>query len=269
MSGRLGRLLCVTTAIAGSIGCFHANGQTAQATSATASDGLEEVVVTARRREEMLQTTPVSVSAISGATLDRLDIHGVEKIGNYIPNVATTATPGFIAGSAADIRGIGDHEVLITEDPPIGQYLDGVYVAGITTTNFDLVDVQRIEVLRGPQGTLFGRNTTGGAINIVTKTPSDDFGVQEKFTYGNYNQLVSRTELNTGQLGSSGLKAIIAFQHRQMDGYVNNVTRPPNKDPGAINSNALWFKLHGEWGALTADYSLDYNRLTGQTQAQQ
>jgi iron complex outermembrane receptor protein len=264
MSGRLVTVLCATTAMIGWAGTYPAVAQTNQAV-ASAGDGLEEVIVTARRREEVLQTTPVSVSAISGATLDRLDIHGVDKIGQYIPNVASVATPGFIGGSATDIRGIGDHEVLITEDPPVGQYLDGVYVAGVTSTNFDLVDVQRVEVLRGPQGTLFGRNTTGGAINIVTKTPSDDFGIEEKFTYGSYDELATRTEINTGEIGESGVKAIVAYQHRQRDGYVDNINTPDNHDPGALGSDAVWVKLHGDWGALTADYSFDFDRLYGQS----
>jgi iron complex outermembrane receptor protein len=263
MSGRLGRLLWATTAVAGSIGLFPAVAQTNQAT-ASAGDGLEEVIVTARRREEVLQTTPVSVSALNGALLDRLDIQGVDKIGQFIPNVVTVATPGFIGGAAADIRGIGDHEILITEDPPVGQYLDGVYVAGVTTTNFDLVDVQRIEVLRGPQGTLFGRNTTGGAINIVTKAPSDDFGVEEKFSYGSYDAVISRTEMNTGLVGSSYFKAILAYQHRQEDGYVDNVNTSGNHDPGALGADSAWVKLHDDWGALSADYSFDFDRRYGQ-----
>jgi len=264
MSGRLGTLLCVTTAIFGSIGILPVAAQTNQDT-ASSGDGLEEVVVTARRREEVLQTIPVSVSALSGATLDRLDIQGVDKIGLYMPNVASTATVGFIGGSATDIRGIGDHEILITEDPPVGQYLDGVYVAGVTTTNFDLVDVQRIEVLRGPQGTLFGRNTTGGAINIVTKTPSDDFGIEEKVTYGSFDNLTTRTEINTGDIGSSGLKAILAYQHRQGDGYVDNVNTSGEHDPGALGSDSVWFKLHGGWDAFSADYSFDFDRRYGQS----
>lgn len=263
MSGRLVTLLCTTTAMIGWVGLHPAMAQTRQ-DSATSGDGLEEIVVTARRREEKLQTTPVSVSALSGTTLDRLDIHGIDKIGLYIPNVATNATPGFIGGSATDIRGIGDHEVLITEDPPVGQYLDGVFIAGVTPTNFDLVDVQRIEVLRGPQGTLFGRNTTGGAINIVTKTPADDFGIEEKLTYGSYNDLAVRTEVNSGEIGSSGVKAIIAYQHRQRDGYVDNINTPDDHDPGALGSEAVWVKLHGDWDGVTADYSFDFDRLHGQ-----
>ncbi|MDB5396921.1 MAG: ligand-gated channel protein [Rhodospirillales bacterium] len=264
MSGHLSKVLCATTAIIALIDISPAKAQSNQ-TAVSAGEGLEEVIVTARRREEVLQTTPVSVSAISGATLDRLDIHGVDKIGQFIPNVASVATPGFIGGSATDIRGIGDHEILITEDPPVGQYLDGVYIAGVTSTNFDLVDVQRVEVLRGPQGTLFGRNTTGGAINIVTKTPSDDFGIEEKFIYGSYDELAARTEINTGAIGDTGLKAILAYQHRQRDGYVDNINTSSDHDPGALRSDSAWFKLHGDWGAFSADYSFDFDRLTGQS----
>jgi iron complex outermembrane receptor protein len=233
------------------------------------SGGLEEVIVTARRREEVLQTTPVSVSALSGTTMDRLNVRTVEQIAQFMPNVTSAPAVGFIAGSTTSIRGIGEHEVLITGDSPVAQYLDGVYIAGLATTNFDLVDVQRIEVLRGPQGTLFGRNTTGGAINIVTKTPSDDFGLQEKFSYGSFDEIVSRSEVNTGEIGDTGLKAILAYQHRQRDGYVNNVNTPSDRDPGALDSDAVWLKVHGGWDALTADYSFDYDKITGQTQAQQ
>ncbi len=153
----------------------------------------------------------------------------------------------------------------MTEDPPIGQYLDGVYVAGVTSTNFDLVDVQRVEVLRGPQGTLFGRNTTGGAINIVTKTPDDVFGLSEKFTYGSYDEIATRTTMNTGQIGSSGLKAIVAYQHRQRDGYVDNINTPDDHDPGALRTDAVWAKLHGDWGPFAADYSFDYDSIRGQS----
>jgi iron complex outermembrane receptor protein len=186
-------------------------------------------------------------------------------VAQYIPNIASVPTVGFIAGSTTFIRGIGEHEILITEDSPVAQYLDGVYIAGQTSTNFDLVDVQRIEVLRGPQGTLFGRNTTGGAINIVTKKPNDEFGLEEKFSYGSYNDIATRTELNTGEIGSTGLKAIIAYRHQQRDGYVNNLNEPPEHDPGALNSDAVWVKLHGNWDQLTAYYSFDFNRITGQT----
>jgi iron complex outermembrane recepter protein len=265
MSGSLRVALFSTTAIIGFSLDVPAIAQPAQDTTAATPAGLEEVVVTARRREEVLQTTPVSVSALSGSTLDRLDIRGIDQVAKFIPNIVSVPTVGFIGGATTSIRGIGEHDILITEDSPIGQYVDGVYIAGPTSTNFDLVAVQRIEVLRGPQGTLFGRNTTGGAINIVTKKPSDEFGFEEKFSYGSYNDTTARTELNTGEIGSTGLKAIIAYQHRQRDGYVNNVNQPGDKDPGALNSDAVWVKLHGDWDALSADYSFDYDRIGGVT----
>jgi iron complex outermembrane recepter protein len=241
----------------------------AQTASGSAADstGLEEVIVTARRREEVLQTTPLSVTALSGAQLEAHDVRGIDQISQFIPNVASVPTAGYVSGATTFIRGIGEHEILVTQDSPVGQYLDGVYIAGQTSTNFDLVDVQRVEVLRGPQGTLFGRNTTGGAINIVTKKPSDDFGIEEKFGYGSYNDINTRTEINTGAIGTTGITGIVAYQHRQMDGYVNNVNTPPDQDPGAMRSDAVWVKLHGDWDELRADYSFDFDKLHGQTPA--
>ena len=264
MSPSLGRLLCITTAIVGTLGYCPAIAQTGPAPSAGSSEGLEEIVVTARRREEVLQTTPVSVSAVTGATMDRLSLRSIDQVANFIPNIPSIPTVGFIGGATTFIRGIGEHDILITEDSPIGQYVDGVYIAGPTSTRFDLVDVERVEVLRGPQGTLFGRNTTGGAINIVTRKPAHDFGIEEKFTYGSYDEIVSRTEVNTGEIGSSGLSGIVAYQHRQRDGYVNNVNQPSDHDPGALDTDALWLKLHGDWDAVAADYSFDYEKIRGQ-----
>jgi len=280
MSGRLGKAHYAAIAVAGlkpttrtvlALGVAvsaileFAPALRAQTTSDAA--GLQEVVVTARRREEVLQATPLSVSALPGAELERLNVRGIDQVGQYVPNIASVPTAGYVSGATTFIRGIGEHEILITQDSPVGQYLDGVYIAGQTSTNFDLVDVQRIEVLRGPQGTLFGRNTTGGAISIVTKKPREDFGIEEKFGYGSFNSLYTRTEINTGAIGSSGLSAIVAYQHRQADGYVDNINTPPDHDPGALRTDAVWLKIHGEWDSLTADYSFDFDKIHGQTQA--
>jgi iron complex outermembrane receptor protein len=264
MSGRFKAVLAAGISVAGLLSSPETRAQ-----AAGTAGGLEEIVVTARRQEEALQSTPVAVSALTGASLDRLNVRAVDQIGAYVPNLAMAPTVGFVGGSTSSIRGIGEHEVLATADSGVGQYLDGVYISGLTATNFDLVDVERIEVLRGPQGTLFGRNTTGGAISIVTRQPSDDFGLQEKLGYASFNEFSSRTEVNSGLIGSTGLKAIAAFQHRRRDGVVDNINQPDRRDPGALRSDAVWLKLHGEWDALKADYSFDYNSLGGQTYAGQ
>jgi iron complex outermembrane recepter protein len=165
--------------IVGSLSAGSAAAQ--QATVQPVQPGqLEEIVVTARKQEERLQTTPISVSAFSSAMLEKQNIMTVERISNFAPNVEITQAAG--TGSAAEvyIRGIGQADYELYIDPPVSMYIDGVLIARPVGVLTDLVDLERIEVLRGPQGTLFGRNTTGGAINVFTKAPDNDFGIEQK-----------------------------------------------------------------------------------------
>jgi iron complex outermembrane recepter protein len=225
---------------------------------------LQEVVVTARRQSENLQTTPISVTAVSAQSLDKLNITSIDKISQLVPNLSIVQGSGGIGGNTAFIRGIGGEEPLLTVDSGVGQYLDGVYLGRIAANNLDLVDVQRVEVLRGPQGTLFGRNTTGGAVNVVTRQPSDTFGVEEKVQYGSYNDWFSRTRIDTGEIGSTGLTASLAYLHHGRDGYVNNPNVNSSRDPGALDTNALFAKVHGAWGKLTMDLTGDFDHDRGQ-----
>ncbi len=228
------------------------------------SGALEDIVVTARRQAERLQEMPLSVSAVSGATIERLNIQSVEKIAQLTPNVSLTEGSGTITGISAFIRGIGNQDPLLSLDSPIGIYIDGVYQGRVGGAgSFDLIDLERVEVLRGPQGTLFGRNTTGGAISFTTRTPRDDFTIQEKAGYGNFNEWYSRTTLDTGEIGQSGIKASVAYLHRQRDGIIDNINAPNKRDPGVLNSDAVWAKVVGNWGALSAAYTYDYNNRKG------
>ncbi|NML08413.1 TonB-dependent receptor [Sphingomonas sp. G-3-2-10] len=224
---------------------------------------LEEIVVTARRREEGLQKTPISVSAISEEGLEQSNIQQIDKVSQLVPNVALTATPSFLGGNTAFIRGIGAQDPSLALDTPVATYIDGVLIARNLSSNLDLVNVERIEVLRGPQGTLFGRNTTGGAISITTKKPSRDFGFEQKFGIASFGEWSSRTLLETGELGGSGIAASVAYIHRERNGYVDNPFAPGSMDPGAINSEAVMAKIRGEWGSVRATYSYDYNHMVG------
>lgn len=152
-----------------------ANSGQAQEQRTTGADQiLEEVVITARRREETLQSTPMAVSAYTGDSLEYRGIESLDEISRFAPNLTLENNPSFGGASnsaAIYLRGIGQKEFLPTTEPGVGLYVDGVYIARSVGAILDIVDVERLEVLRGPQGTLFGRNTIGGAISVVTVKP--------------------------------------------------------------------------------------------------
>ena len=257
--------LCAGASVAAlSVGAIPARAQT-QAQGQAATGQLEEIVVTARKTEEKLQTAPISVTAFSAATLEKQNIQTVERISNFAPNVEISQAAG--TGSAAEvyIRGIGQADYELYIDPPVSMYVDGVLMARPVTTLLDLVDLERIEVLRGPQGTLFGRNTTGGAINVFTKGPDNEFGVQQKLGYGSDDEFTSRTIVNTGELWDTGLKAKFAFSHHQRDGWIRNLNTTPDHDPGKLDTNGIWFDLHGDFGEhFSFDYRADYTEIYSQ-----
>ena len=244
-------------------GAAEAQQQVAQDTGR-----LEEIVVTARRQAEAAQSTPVSLSAFNENMLDNFNIKTVEKLGAYVPNITVSPTTSYLGAAPPFIRGIGSQEPQMAVDSPTGIYLDGVSMARGTAVNTDLLDVERIEVLRGPQGTLFGRNTTGGAVSLITKTPPREFGIEEKAGYGSFNQWYSRTSVNTGEI-LPGVTANLSYLHKATDGWVDNPNQPDSHDPGARRADAVWFKVHGNWDKFTADYSFDFDHTHGQTAAPQ
>ncbi|WP_176594482.1 TonB-dependent receptor [Sphingobium sp. EM0848] len=224
---------------------------------------LEDIVVTARRTAEALQDTPVSISAFSQNFLERQNVQQVDKIAQFTPNLVISRQPSSLSAASILIRGIGQTEPSAVAEPGVGMYLDGVYIARTGGAILDLVDLERIEVLRGPQGTLFGRNTIGGAVQLVSRTPTDDFGIQEKLGYGSFNSWYTKTTLNTGHLLGSPFKATISYQHREKDGWVDN--KLTSHDPYGLKSDAVWARLHGDLSdSLKLDYSFDWNKQKGQ-----
>jgi iron complex outermembrane receptor protein len=159
-------------------GAAAANGaDVAPAAKTGAEEVLEEVVVTARRREEGLQEAPIAISAYTGESLEYRGVARLDEIAKFVPSLTLENNPSFggAANSAAIyLRGVGQKEFLPTTEPGVGLYVDGVYIARSVGAVLDLIDVERLEVLRGPQGTLFGRNTIGGAISITTVKPEPD-----------------------------------------------------------------------------------------------
>ena len=154
-------------------------------------DGLlEEVIVTATKREESIYEVPIAITAFTQAGIERQGITDLTDIGKFVPNLNVT---GFSAGHTSSvnpfIRGIGLQDHLITTDPGVGVYVDGVYLGRQVGQNWSLANIERVEVLRGPQGTLYGRNSIGGAINIITRQPGDESGGRMKVYGGTRGRL--------------------------------------------------------------------------------
>jgi iron complex outermembrane receptor protein len=190
----------------------------ARAETATAG-GLEEVTVTARRFAESLQETPVAVSAFSDDALEARAITNLEEIGRYVPNMQFS--PNGIAGGSSGqpfIRGVGQFDFMITTDPGVAIYLDGVYLARSLGNLLDLVDVERVEVLRGPQGTLYGKNTIGGAINVVTRRPGDETELFGEVRVGDFDRFDARASVSL-PLVADRLAVRLAASTKNADGY--------------------------------------------------
>jgi iron complex outermembrane recepter protein len=151
---------------------------------------LEEVVVTAQFREEKLQDTPISITAFSGAMLEARSQTNITEITNAAPNVTLTPTgSGFGNSASASIRGVGQYDFNFGLEPGVGMYIDDVYYGVLFGSVFDLTDLDRVEVLRGPQGTLAGKNSIGGSIKLFSKKPTGDGGGYVEVGAGNFNQL--------------------------------------------------------------------------------
>ncbi|MFC7048683.1 TonB-dependent receptor [Emcibacter nanhaiensis] len=165
----------------------------AQAAEETADRAmvLEEITVTARKRSETLQDTPVSVTAFTGNNMEARGFTDVSQISDFTPNVQFDSTAPLSGGSNAAtifIRGVGQTDFNHNVDPGVGVYIDGVYLARSVGSVLGLLDVERIEVLRGPQGTLFGKNTIGGAVNVTTRKPGGEFEGKLNATYGRFDR---------------------------------------------------------------------------------
>lgn len=222
--------------------------------------GLQEIVVTAQKRVESLQQAPLAISAISADTIEQRGITDVSSLTSVAPNLVVGQTGAASANIAIFIRGIGESDTVLTADSPVGLYVDGVVLGRTSGAIFDLVDLERIEVLRGPQGTLYGRNTTGGAVNLISKKPSDGFGLEQTISAGNLNYLMSKTSLDTGEIGDSGLKLRFTYLHKQRDGYIDNLLRRGNQDPGAYDVDAFRVAVrYDKDGPFRLDYAFDYN----------
>jgi len=174
--------------IAAGVAAAGLAGMAAQAAETAAGPELQQITVTAQRIEENLQTTPVSMTALTGDFIDKFDLNRVTSLDMVTPNlIFNSGTGGSSSQVSAFIRGVGQFDFLLSTDPAVGLYVDGVYLARTFGTNLELNDIQRVEVLRGPQGTLFGKNNIGGAINITTLTPTGSGRADFRASVGNFD----------------------------------------------------------------------------------
>ena len=190
---------------------------------------IEEILVTAQKRSESLQEVPIAISVFSSDSIDQTGVQELRDLTEYIPNV--TITQGTDFGAQINIRGVGANSRNIGFDSRVGVYLDGVYLGQGPALNQDLVDLEQIEVLRGPQGTLFGKNTVAGAINMISVKPTQEFEGNVTANVFNFDGLELKGMINI-PMGDI-VSARISYSHRERDGFVKNVYEPDHV-PGTI-----------------------------------
>jgi len=222
-----------------------APSETPQETKAT---NLGVVTVTARKREETLQSVPVAVTAFTADALDKLNVEDLSDLDAQVPNLTIYAARGSSSTVTAYIRGVGQSDPLWGVDPGVGIYMDDVYIARPQGALLDVFDVERVEVLRGPQGTLYGKNTIGGAIKYISRRLPREFDGNASITVGNYNQLDVKAAVG-GPLGGadSGLRGRLAVASLNRDGFGQNVVTDQEVSDKEI------LALRGQLGAYAGD----------------
>lgn len=242
----------------------------ASAEGTNESFGLEEVVVTARKMTESLQDTPVAVTAYSGDMLESKGMVDLTNVADTTPNVNIRAEGGISGGNAAArvfIRGVGQNDFIISGDPGVGVYIDGVYYARTVGSAMDLVDLEQVEILRGPQGTLFGRNTIGGAINLNSKAPEfDSFNGKVSASLGEVGFRSLSGSINIPFTDNLASRASIL--RRQRDGYVDALQydglKLGDEDLLSVRIRTLWQVSDNLDVDLNLDYSEDNTNGSGE-----
>ena len=225
------------------------------------SDGIGLIVVTAQKRAENVQDVPIAITALGSQFLETRGIDSIDDLGTIAPNVKFERAPASKTISQIAIRGSVTINPAITWEPAVGLYLDGVYIAKAQGSIFDIADLERVEILRGPQGTLYGRNALAGAVNLVTKKPSGEAGGMAEITYGSFNEVRLRGVVDLPQMGAFSAK--VSGQYRTRDGLID-LTAPDGRGRNrtdSIDSGSFMVQLRAELSdSITADYTYDYSK---------
>ncbi len=252
------KYLCCVAGILGAMSGVSgvARGQDAGPAEAARSTELQEVVVTAQRRSERLQDVPLTVNAVSADQLQTAGISNVQDLKVLVPGLSVGNAVGF---AVTHLRGVGSTAIAPGVENPIAIYVDGVYTASTMSSFLDFIDVDNVEVLKGPQGTLFGRNATGGLIQVTTKEPTQDLTIDANATYGNYNAGKGSVYISDGI--TDNLAADFAIQGgAQADGYGKNLLtgNDVNKNDVSLQARSKWVWTPDTDTKVTAEF--DYNK---------
>ena len=219
---------------------------------------LEEIVVTAERRAESLQAVPIAITAFTHDQLVELQIYEAQDLLRRLPNLTGANNVGQSSNVGYFMRGVGNDESILGFDPPVGTYVDDVIMPRQINNNISFLDMERVEVLRGPQGQLHGRNTTGGAVKIFTRKPAEDFYVNLSARFGNYDEIFLFGTVN-GALGDTVYGKLTGFWEDD-EGFQDNVVtgqKAANKDRWGARGQ-LRFEPSEK---LMIDVALDYGEL--------
>lgn len=231
----------------------------ATSTATAQTNVLEEITVTAQKREQSLQDTAVSVTAFSGDALRSLNLTNSVDVASQTPNFSIGTPVGEGNNPSIVLRGVGLNDFNDNNESNIAVYIDEVYRSAMAGLTFQLFDLERVEVLRGPQGTLYGRNATGGLVHYVTKKPTEDFELYGDLTFGSHSQIKFEGAVGGG---SESIMARLSVATNQADGYVENrVGEDPNEaDNNAIRAQIL-FQISEQWSLLINGHYSDSDAL--------
>jgi iron complex outermembrane receptor protein len=236
--------------------------------------GIEEMVVTAQKREENVQAVPISISTLSANDIERRGVQSSSDLVGTIPNMGGFQPPGAKGNVAVTMRGVSSGSPSnLSLDTAIGVYIDGVILGKQVGSALDVAEIERIEVLRGPQGTLYGRNSTGGAVNFITKKPTGEFGGKITGTVGSEGLWAYKANVDTPAIGTEGeglgtLAASGGVQGRERDALHSNRV-PGGEDLDDIDREAYRAALRWDaTEAITIDYSYDHSELDEANPAQ-
>lgn len=221
---------------------------------------LEEIIVTAQKREQALQDAPIAITALGGEALKMRGLVSITDMAKYTPNFVVSEQPGSSNASAIfTIRGATTNDILISSDNAVAIYIDGVAASKSIGVNFDLADIERIEVLRGPQGTMFGKNSVGGAISVISKKPTGELGMEATITGGSDNLRSAKGHLNLPAIGTSGeglgiLSVKLSGLIRKRDGLFGS-TEPGVEDYNNLDRHG--FRAYASW-EMNDRFSINY-----------